>query len=92
MLNDNAIMNFGRILTFDHENIECLFVITDLINMSSISFLGDMEDNPNLCGLDCLFKDYTWSLKDKWPLTSKRMKLALPMNILQFSTRTTLLP
>ena len=92
MLNDIAIVNFGRILTFDHENIECLFVITDLINMSSILFWGDMEDDPNLCSLDCCSMDYTWTLKDKRPLTSKRMKLALPMNILQFSARTTLLP
>lgn len=92
MLNDNATMNFGRILTFDHENIECLFVITDLINMSSIPFWGDMEDNPNLCSLGCCSMDYTWTLKDKRPLTLKRMKLALPMNILQFSTRTKLLP
>jgi hypothetical protein len=56
MLNDNASMNFGRILTFDHEKIECLFIITDLFNMSSIPFWGDMEDNPNLCSFGLLFK------------------------------------
>ena len=56
MLNDNAIMNFGRILTFDHEKIECLFIITDLINMSLIPLWGDVEDNPNLCGFGLLFE------------------------------------